>query len=107
MRCLACRKLLTSEVSKRYRLGPVCLARAVANGTLPMTALTEQRAEQKATKRPKRTKPEPVADIRTLDLFDHSRQMAIDALHKAAADCRSCGVMVTYQINNSTHGEYQ
>lgn len=100
MRCLACRKLLTSEVSKRYRLGPVCLKRAVANGTLPMTALVEQRDEQKATKRPKRTKPEPVADSRTLDLFDHSRRLAIDALNKAAADCIACGVMVTYLISN-------
>jgi len=100
MRCLACRKLLTSEVSKRYRLGPVCLARAVANGTLPMTALTEQRAEQKATKRPKRTKPDPVADSRTLDLFDQLRTAAIDDLHKALAACASVGVVVTYEIGN-------
>lgn len=100
MRCLACRKLLTSEVSKRYRLGPVCLKRAVDNGTLPMTALTEQRAEQKATKPLKRTKQEPVADSRTLDLFDHARREAIDALHKAAADCIAWGVVVTYQIED-------
>lgn len=83
-------------------MGPSCLRRAVKAGTLGIEALTELTSEQRETKRRKATriKPEPRSDTRTPDLFDYASREAIDALHKAAADCLCCGVVVSYTIED-------
>lgn len=99
MRCRACRRPLTSEVSIRYGLGSVCLRKAVKAGTLGLEALTELSSEQRETKRRKVRKPAPIPDdISTPDLFDMLRLAALDDLRRAVTACASVGVVVTYQI---------
>ena len=100
MRCRACRRELTSEVSIRYGLGPVCLRRAVKAGTLGIEALTELTSEQReTTKRRKARKPAPIPDdISTPDLFDMLRAAALDDLRRAVTACASVGVTIHYTI---------
>ncbi len=98
--CRACRRPLTSPVSIKYQMGPDCLRKAVAAGTLGIEALTELSSEQRETKRRPRIKPAPVADIRTPDLFDLLRSAALDDLRLAVAACASVGVSISYQIGD-------
>jgi len=102
MRCRACRRPLTSEVSIRYGLGSVCLRKAVKAGTAPLEALTELTTEQReTTKRRKVRKPALIPDdISTPDLFDMLRIAALDDLRKAVTACASVGVVVTYTIED-------
>ena len=106
MRCLACRRPLTSEVSIRYGLGSVCLRRAVKAGTLGIEALTELTSEQReTTKRRKVRKPTPIPDdISTPDLFDMLRAAALDDLRRAVTACESVGVTVNYTIEDRHAG---
>jgi len=101
-KCRACRRPLSSPVSIKYQMGPYCLRRAVAAGTLGIEALTELTSEQRETKRQRvsRIKPVPVADIRTPDLFDQLRSAALDDLRLAVTACASVGVVVTYTIED-------
>lgn len=82
-------------------MGPYCLRRAVAAGTLGIDALTELSSEHRETKRRKVRKPAPIPDdISTPDLFDLLRIAALDDLRKAVTACASVGVVVTYTIED-------
>lgn len=100
MRCNACRKPLTNEVSIRYWFGPSCLKRAVAAGSAPLIALEEQAAHQRTTKKRNAAKaPMPAKrDDSITDMFDAPRREAISILHLAVRECEALGIRVTLKI---------
>ena len=100
MRCKACRRPITSPVSKQYGLGPDCLRKAVKAGTAPIEALTELTAWQRSKPRSSRpiAAPPQAVESTTPDLFSNLRDQAIAVLNAAAADCRAVGITVTIEI---------
>lgn len=100
MFCLACRRPLTNETSRKYQLGPVCLRKAVKAGTAPIEALTELTAEQRGKKRRIANKPAPIREHNTMDLFDQLKAAAMDDLSRAVIACESVGIKVNWSIES-------
>jgi hypothetical protein len=100
MFCQACRRPLTNETSQKYRLGPVCLRKAVKAGTAPIEALTELTAEQRGKKRIVTKQAEQLKRTctKTPDLFEQLRAAALDDLSKAVSVCESVGIKVNWSI---------
>jgi len=100
MLCLACRRPLTNETSRKYQLGPVCLRKAVKAGTAPLQALTELVSEQRSKKR---IITKPAEQLKhtctnTPDLFDQLRTAALDDLIKAVTVCESVGIKIIWSF---------
>jgi hypothetical protein len=104
MKCLACRRELTSEVSKKYGYGTSCLKRAVAEGNAPLESLSEiKQLRREAKKRPKQTQqPIPERCDKTMDLFASAKKSAIKLLECAVKECEAYGLVVTYRIENES-----
>ena len=102
MRCRACRRPLTNEISQRYGFGPECLRRAVAAGNAPLESLELMDAYKRShkSKRIAKAKPPPV-DQSTGDLFESLKSAALDDLHKAATVLQSLGVGVEIVLHES------
>mgnify|MGYP000680418019 CR=1 FL=1 len=101
MKCQACRKPLTNEVSKRYGFGPSCLKKAVAAGNAPLESLTEMTVFKKSaakSRKEKQAAPERIRCESTLDLFDALKYAALDDLNNAVNACRNIGIEVTVTI---------
>lgn len=100
MRCLACRKELTNDVSRKYGYGPTCLKRAVAEGNAPLESLTEiKQLRKEAKKRPKQIQQStPERCDKTMDLFESAKNDALHALKEAVANCEAYGLVITYRI---------
>lgn len=98
MRCNACRKPLTNDVSIRYGFGPSCLKRAVAAGNAPLIALEEQAAHRRTVAKHRPAKPAIPSENHSADLFAAPRRAAIELLYLAQRECESLGVRVTLII---------
>ena len=98
MRCHACRKPLTNEVSIRYGFGPSCLKRAVAAGNAPLVALEEQAVHQRSIAKKRKANPAITPENHSADLFATHRREAIELLHLAKRECESLGVRITLSI---------
>lgn len=99
MRCHACRKPLTNEVSIRYGFGPSCLKRAVAAGNAPLIALEEQAAHSRqSAKASKAKRPAIQPENSSASLFDAPRREALELLHLAVRECEALGIQITLSI---------
>ena len=98
-RCKACRRSLTSSVSKKYGYGPDCLKRAVEKGNAPLESLEELkefRRSKKALTRP--VTPHDERCEKTMDLFKKAKESAIQLLKASIAECESYGLKINYTI---------